>query len=106
MDRRAFYDADGDLLLVPEQGALTVLTELGALDVAHGVLENGGRVAGATPDRGGAGVRPSASASTVAESVNRAARSITLASWRTFPGQANASRARHASGVSVFAGRP
>jgi homogentisate 1,2-dioxygenase len=38
MDRRAFYDADGDLLLVPEQGALTVLTELGPLLVAPGQI--------------------------------------------------------------------
>jgi homogentisate 1,2-dioxygenase len=38
MDRRAFYDADGDLLLVPEQGALTVLTELGPLEVAPGQI--------------------------------------------------------------------
>jgi homogentisate 1,2-dioxygenase len=38
MDRRAFYNADGDLLLVPEQGALTVLTELGALEVAPGQI--------------------------------------------------------------------
>jgi homogentisate 1,2-dioxygenase len=38
MDRRAFYDADGDLLLLPEQGALTVLTELGPLDVAPGQI--------------------------------------------------------------------
>jgi homogentisate 1,2-dioxygenase len=38
MERRAFYDADGDLLLVPELGALTVLTELGALEVAPGQI--------------------------------------------------------------------
>lgn len=38
MDRRAFYDADGDLLLIPEQGALTVLTELGPLEVAPGQI--------------------------------------------------------------------
>jgi homogentisate 1,2-dioxygenase len=38
MDRRAFYDADGDLLLVPVEGALTVLTELGALEVAPGQI--------------------------------------------------------------------
>jgi homogentisate 1,2-dioxygenase len=36
MDRRAFYDADGDLLLVPQEGTLTVLTELGPLEVAPG----------------------------------------------------------------------
>jgi homogentisate 1,2-dioxygenase len=38
MDRRAFYDADGDLVLVPVEGALTVLTELGPLDVAPGQI--------------------------------------------------------------------
>src|SRR5262249_2167357 len=36
MERRAFYDADGDLLLVPDEGALTLMTELGPLDVAPG----------------------------------------------------------------------
>jgi len=36
MDRRAFYNADGDLLILPELGGLTVMTELGALDVAPG----------------------------------------------------------------------
>lgn len=34
--QRAFYDADGDLLIVPEEGALRVRTELGLLDVAPG----------------------------------------------------------------------
>jgi len=38
MEERCFYDADGDLLLLPERGALTLLTELGALDVAPGQL--------------------------------------------------------------------
>jgi homogentisate 1,2-dioxygenase len=38
MDRRAFYNADGDLLLVPEEGALTVLTELGPLEVTPGQI--------------------------------------------------------------------
>ena len=38
MDRRAFYNADGDLLLVPELGAVTVLTELGPLEVAPGQI--------------------------------------------------------------------
>ncbi|MDB4962914.1 MAG: homogentisate 1,2-dioxygenase [Myxococcales bacterium] len=36
MDRRAFYTADGDLLILPEHGALTVVTELGVLEVAPG----------------------------------------------------------------------
>ena len=38
MDRRAFYDADGDLLIVPEWGAVTLLTELGPLEVAPGQI--------------------------------------------------------------------
>ncbi len=36
MDRRAFYSADGDLLILPELGTLTVMTELGPLAVAPG----------------------------------------------------------------------
>lgn len=38
MDHRALYSGDGDLLILPEQGALTLLTELGPLDVAPGML--------------------------------------------------------------------
>jgi homogentisate 1,2-dioxygenase len=36
MESRAFYNADGDLLVLPERGALTIATELGMLDVAPG----------------------------------------------------------------------
>jgi homogentisate 1,2-dioxygenase len=36
MRDRFFYDADGELLIVPQQGALTVHTELGILDVPRG----------------------------------------------------------------------
>jgi homogentisate 1,2-dioxygenase len=36
MDARAFVDADGELLLVPQQGRITLTTELGVLDVAPG----------------------------------------------------------------------
>jgi homogentisate 1,2-dioxygenase len=35
---RFFYDADGELLIVPELGALKIRTELGALDVAPGEI--------------------------------------------------------------------
>jgi homogentisate 1,2-dioxygenase len=35
---RAFYDADGELLLVPQEGALTLVTELGVLAVAPGEI--------------------------------------------------------------------
>ena len=38
MEARAFYDADGDLLVLPELGALTIATELGPLRVAPGEL--------------------------------------------------------------------
>ena len=38
MEDRAFYDADGDLLILPEHGALTLLTELGPLRVEPGEL--------------------------------------------------------------------
>jgi homogentisate 1,2-dioxygenase len=38
MEGRAFYDADGDLLLLPELGAITLMTELGPLEVAPGQL--------------------------------------------------------------------
>ncbi len=35
---RVFYDADGELLLVPQEGALLILTECGRLDVAPGEI--------------------------------------------------------------------
>jgi homogentisate 1,2-dioxygenase len=38
MEDRAFYDADGDLLLLPELGAITLQTELGVLEVKPGEL--------------------------------------------------------------------
>jgi homogentisate 1,2-dioxygenase len=38
MRGRFFYDADGELLIVPQQGALRVATELGVLDVAPGEI--------------------------------------------------------------------
>lgn len=38
MDERAFFDADGELLLVPQQGALTLVTDLGLLPVAPGEI--------------------------------------------------------------------
>lgn len=34
MKGRAFYDADGELLIVPQEGALLIVTELGRLSVA------------------------------------------------------------------------
>ncbi|PJG46757.1 homogentisate 1,2-dioxygenase [Sphingobium sp. LB126] len=34
MERRAFYNADGELLIVPQQGALRIVTEMGVMTVA------------------------------------------------------------------------
>jgi homogentisate 1,2-dioxygenase len=36
MTRRAFVNADGEMLIVPQQGRLRIMTELGLLDVAPG----------------------------------------------------------------------
>ena len=47
MRRRAFFDADAELLFVPQDGALRLVTELGIIDVAPGeiaVLPRGVRV--------------------------------------------------------------
>lgn len=38
MDRRAFANADGELILLPQQGAIRLVTEAGLLDVAPGEL--------------------------------------------------------------------
>ena len=38
MRERFFYDADGELLIVPQEGALRLATEMGALDVAPGEI--------------------------------------------------------------------
>ena len=38
MDRRAFVNADGELLLVPQQGRLVITTEMGVLEVAPGEI--------------------------------------------------------------------
>jgi homogentisate 1,2-dioxygenase len=38
MEARAFYDADGELLILPELGTITLATELGHLDVSPGEL--------------------------------------------------------------------
>jgi homogentisate 1,2-dioxygenase len=38
MRERFFYDADGELLIVPERGSLRIATELGVLDVAPGQI--------------------------------------------------------------------
>ena len=38
MRQRVFYDADGELLVVPWEGALSLFTEMGRLDVAPGEI--------------------------------------------------------------------
>ena len=38
MERRAFVNADGEMLLVPQQGRLVITTELGVLDVKPGEI--------------------------------------------------------------------
>ncbi len=38
MDGRALVNADSEMLVVPQQGALTIVTELGVLDVAPGEI--------------------------------------------------------------------
>ncbi|KQP19792.1 homogentisate 1,2-dioxygenase [Pseudorhodoferax sp. Leaf267] len=38
MDKRAFVNADGELLLVPQQGRLVITSELGVLEVAPGEI--------------------------------------------------------------------
>jgi hypothetical protein len=36
MERRAFFNADGELLIIPEQGRLELLTEMGRIDCGPG----------------------------------------------------------------------
>ena len=38
METRAFVDADGELLFIPQQGRLTLLTELGRIEIAPGQI--------------------------------------------------------------------
>jgi homogentisate 1,2-dioxygenase len=58
MDARAFVDVDGELLIVPQQGALRVTTELGVLHAAPGeiVLVPRGMVFKVDPAQAGATV--------------------------------------------------
>ena len=53
MTNRAFVSGDGELLILPERGALTLLTELGRIDVAPGqvaVIPRGVRFKVVLPD--------------------------------------------------------
>ena len=36
MERRVFVDADGELLIIPQDGAIELHTELGRIEVATG----------------------------------------------------------------------
>jgi homogentisate 1,2-dioxygenase len=38
MDRRCFFNADGEMLFVPQQGRLTLVTEMGRLDLSPGEI--------------------------------------------------------------------
>jgi homogentisate 1,2-dioxygenase len=38
MNRRVFVDADGEMLIIPQMGSLTIATELGCLEVAPGTV--------------------------------------------------------------------
>ena len=67
MGDRYFYNADGEMLIVPEMGRLGILTELGALQVGPGsiaVIPRGlkFRVEPATDSASNAGVQPPANA--------------------------------------------
>ena len=55
MERRFFFDADGELLIIPQEGRLTLITELGRIDLAPGE-GRGGRVSCGCLSRHG--VRP------------------------------------------------
>lgn len=58
MERRWFYDADGELLIVPQQGRLELATELGVLEVAPqqiALIPRGVRFQVRLPDGGSEG---------------------------------------------------
>ena len=58
MHERFFYDADGELLIVPQEGALSIATELGVLEVQPGeiaVVPRGVRFAVMLKDAGARG---------------------------------------------------
>ncbi|HEX8232585.1 MAG TPA: homogentisate 1,2-dioxygenase [Caulobacteraceae bacterium] len=58
MTDRLFYDADGELLIVPQQGRLRLVTELGVLGVSSGeiaVVPRGVRFKAELPDGAGRG---------------------------------------------------
>ncbi|QIG80154.1 homogentisate 1,2-dioxygenase [Stakelama tenebrarum] len=53
MDRRVFMDADGELLFIPQEGRLSLLTEMGRIDIAPGqiaIVPRGVRFRALLPD--------------------------------------------------------
>ena len=53
MERRCFFNADGEMLFVPEQGRLALLTEMGRIDIAPGevaLVPRGVRFRALVPD--------------------------------------------------------
>ncbi len=53
MERRFFFDADGELLFIPQQGRLTLLTEMGRIEIAPGevaLIPRGVRFRALLPD--------------------------------------------------------
>jgi homogentisate 1,2-dioxygenase len=58
MSRRVFYNADGEMMIVPQQGALRMVTELGIVEVSPGeiaVIPRGLRFRAELPDGTGRG---------------------------------------------------
>ncbi len=58
MAHRCFFNADGEMLFIPEQGRLTLYTEMGRLDLAPGevgLVPRGVRFRAALPDGSGRG---------------------------------------------------
>jgi homogentisate 1,2-dioxygenase len=58
MERRVFVDSDGELLFIPQAGRLTLLTELGRIDIAPGriaLVPRGVRFRALLPDRSARG---------------------------------------------------
>ncbi len=58
MERRCFVNADGEMLILPQQGRLTLLTEMGRIDIAPGevaLIPRGVRFRALLPDGKGRG---------------------------------------------------
>ena len=108
---RAFVNADGEMLLVPQQGALTITTELGVLQVGAGR----DRAAAARPGLQGGGRRADARSTSARTTARRSAcpssaRSaatgwpMRATSWRRWPRSTTTARRRSRS-CKKFGGR-